>query len=596
MENKMKNKKLTYIIYTIIVILLFSLLIWLGHFAKFQEFITKIEQSSFDLRQNIIYKNKTPNKDIVILAVDDATYEYIMDKYGSWPISRQIWSDVVNSIENANPKYIIFDMLFVKPNLSDKKADNNFINTIKNNQNIYLSMNFDNYSDEIRKSEKLDDKLKLKIKEGNLIDNPYITFINCRTIMKELIEATKNIGIINVTRDSDGIIRNTTPVFKYKGDYYPNLSLAVAIDILNQDSISFKDNKIILDNNHEIPLDTTQRAILNWYGKSGTFKHVSFWETVKASKENNSEYFNKNFKNKIIYIGTTATSLSDIKSVPTESNLAGVELHATFLNNILDNDFIKKIAPEFDLVISILLSFFVGYVVLKTTSVPKTIVLLVATLIIYTIISTFIMANWNIWISLVMPYITIIATFILIYCEKYLMKSKDYEQTYKLAVTDGLTQLYNHRYFQEQMINQVNNYERYGNVFSMILIDIDFFKKFNDTYGHQSGDCVLKQVASILKKNSRTSDIACRYGGEEMAVILTNTNKDEAIITAEKICNTVRNNKFILANNEKVNVTISVGVATVGENGTKPQEIIEYSDKCLYKAKESGRNQVVSKI
>ena len=596
MENKMKNKKLTYIIYTIIVILLFSLLIWLGHFAKFQEFITKIEQSSFDLRQNIIYKNKTPNKDIVILAVDDATYEYIMDKYGSWPISRQIWSDVVNSIENANPKYIIFDMLFVKPNLSDKKADNNFINTIKNNQNIYLSMNFDNYSDEIRKSEKLDDKLKLKIKEGNLIDNPYITFINCRTIMKELIEATKNIGIINVTRDSDGIIRNTTPVFKYKGDYYPNLSLAVAIDILNQDSISFKDNKIILDNNHEIPLDTTQRAILNWYGKSGTFKHVSFWEAVKASKENNSEYFNKNFKNKIIYIGTTATSLSDIKSVPTESNLAGVELHATFLNNILDNDFIKKIAPEFDLVISILLSFFVGYVVLKTTSVPKTIVLLVATLIIYTIISTFIMANWNIWISLVMPYITIIATFILIYCEKYLMKSKDYEQTYKLAVTDGLTQLYNHRYFQEQMINQVNNYERYGNVFSIILIDIDFFKKFNDTYGHQSGDCVLKQVASILKKNSRTSDIACRYGGEEMAVILTNTNKDEAIITAEKICNTVRNNKFILANNEKVNVTISVGVATVGENGTKPQEIIEYSDKCLYKAKESGRNQVVSKI
>ncbi len=596
MENKMKNKKLTYIIYTIIVILLFSLLIWLGHFAKFQEFITKIEQSSFDLRQNIIYKNKTPNKDIVILAVDDATYEYIMDKYGSWPISRQIWSDVVNSIENANPKYIIFDMLFVKPNLSDKKADNNFINTIKNNQNIYLSMNFDNYSDEIRKSEKLDDKLKLKIKEGNLIDNPYITFINCRTIMKELIEATKNIGIINVTRDSDGIIRNTTPVFKYKGDYYPNLSLAVAIDILNQDSISFKDNKIILDNNHEIPLDTTQRAILNWYGKSGTFKHVSFWEAVKASKENNSEYFNKNFKNKIIYIGTTATSLSDIKSVPTESNLAGVELHATFLNNILDNDFIKKIAPEFDLAISILLSFFVGYVVLKTTSVPKTIVLLVATLIIYTIISTFIMANWNIWISLVMPYITIIATFILIYCEKYLMKSKDYEQTYKLAVTDGLTQLYNHRYFQEQMINQVNNYERYGNVFSIILIDIDFFKKFNDTYGHQSGDCVLKQVASILKKNSRTSDIACRYGGEEMAVILTNTNKDEAIITAEKICNTVRNNKFILANNEKVNVTISVGVATVGENGTKPQEIIEYSDKCLYKAKESGRNQVVSKI
>ena len=182
------------------------------------------------------------------------------------------------------------------------------------------------------------------------------------------------------------------------------------------------------------------------------------------------------------------------------------------------------------------------------------------------------------------------------YCEKYLLKSKDYEQTYKLAVTDGLTQLYNHRFFQEQMINNASNFKRYGNKFSLILIDIDFFKKFNDTYGHQSGDCVLKQVANILKKNSRNSDFVCRYGGEEMAIILTNTAKAEATITAEKICNAVRNNKFILVNGEKVNVTISVGVATVGDNGEKPQEIIEYSDKCLYFAKENGRNQVVSEV
>ena len=143
------------------------------------------------------------------------------------------------------------------------------------------------------------------------------------------------------------------------------------------------------------------------------------------------------------------------------------------------------------------------------------------------------------------------------------------------------------------MINNTNAYNRYGVQFSLILIDIDFFKKFNDTYGHQSGDCVLKQVAQILKKNSRTSDVACRYGGEEMAIILTNTPKEDAITTANKVCLAVRNNKFTLANGEKVNVTISVGVATVGENGKKPQEMIEYADKCLYIAKENGRNQVV---
>ncbi len=594
----MNNSKkfLIYIIYAMIVSMLFGLILWLGHFKVFQEFITKVEQNSFDLRQSIISKYKKANNDIVILAVDDATYEYIMDKYGSWPISRQIWSETVEGIEIAQPKFIIFDLLFVKPNLNDVKADKSFINTVKNNKNIYLSMNFDNYSDEIRKSKQLDDKLKLHIDKGSLKDNEYITFINSRTVMDELAAVTKNIGIINVTRDSDGIIRNTTPIFKYKGDYYPNLSLAVAIDLLGQDSVSIEDSKIIIDENHIIPLDFTQRAILNWYGKSGTYRHTPLWEVIKAIKDQNTKYLDENFKDKIVYVGTTATSLSDIKSVPTESNMAGVEFHATFLNNILDNNFIKKVSPKIDLLISIILCFIVGYYVLKTPSVPKTIFFLFASLTLYAIAATVIMSKFNLWISVVLPCISIVATFILIYCEKYLMKSKDYEQTYKLAVTDGLTQLYNHRYFQEQMINQVNNFERYGTVFSLILIDIDFFKKFNDTYGHQSGDCVLKQVASILKKNSRTSDIACRYGGEEMSIILTNTNKNEAVITAEKICNTVRNNKFVLANNEKVNVTISVGVATVGLNGTKPQEIIEYSDKCLYKAKESGRNQVVYEV
>ena len=202
------------------------------------------------------------------------------------------------------------------------------------------------------------------------------------------------------------------------------------------------------------------------------------------------------------------------------------------------------------------------------------------------------MHQFNLWIGLALPISAMILTFILVYCEKYLLKSKDYEQTYKLAVTDGLTQLYNHRYFQEQMIANVNNFKRYSTPFSLILIDIDFFKKFNDTYGHQSGDCVLKQVANIIKKNSRTSDVACRYGGEEMSVILMNTSKEEAIITANKICSAVRENDFILANGEKGKVTISVGVATIGSDGAKAQELIEYSDKCLYKAKEMGRNQV----
>ena len=595
MEENNK-KKLTYVLYTFIIFALFAILVWLGHFSAFQDFITKIEQGSFDLRQTILSKYKKPNKDIVILSVDDATYEYIMDKYGSWPISRKIWSDTIEFIEKAQPKSIIMDLLFVKANLNDIESDKALVETVKKNDNVFLSMNFDNYSDEIRKSPEINDKFKLKIKDGYLEDNPYITFINARTAMPELMDAAKNIGIINVTRDKDGIIRNATPIFKYKNEYYPNLSLLAAMKYLNADSLSIVNNNIILDKKHSIPLDTTQRTILNWYGKSNTYTHIPLWEVIKAQKENNLAFISENFKNKIIYVGTTATSLSDIKSVPVESNMSGVELHATFFNNILDNNFIKKSSLEVDFLISIILCLVVGYLVLKTENVAKTFFFLFSTLILYSIFTLILMQTFNIWVTIIFPFITTITTFILIYCEKYLLKSKDYEQTYKLAVTDGLTQIYNHRYFQEQMIININNYNRYGQVFSIIIMDIDFFKKFNDTYGHQSGDCVLKQVAAILKKNSRTSDVVCRYGGEEMTIILTNTNKKDAEITANKICQAVRNNKFTLANGEKVNVTISVGVATVGENGNTPQEIIEYSDKCLYKAKETGRNRVVAQV
>ena len=202
------------------------------------------------------------------------------------------------------------------------------------------------------------------------------------------------------------------------------------------------------------------------------------------------------------------------------------------------------------------------------------------------------MFEWNLWVGIILPLVTVTIVFISCYIVKYIIKSKDLEYTYALATTDGLTDLYNHRYFQEQMQQNVATCKRYNKDFSLIMIDIDYFKKFNDTYGHQSGDAVLRQVAQILKKNVRSSDIVCRYGGEEMAIILTNTGNEEALITAQKICNAVSSQPLKLVNGNNVNVTISLGVATCPLNGEEPAEMIKFADNCLYKAKEHGRNQV----
>ena len=243
-------------------------------------------------------------------------------------------------------------------------------------------------------------------------------------------------------------------------------------------------------------------------------------------------------------------------------------------------------------ILTLIIALAIGYMVMRTRS---TIIALGGTFLIvfgYIIFAYFLMKYFSLWISIILPVTAILTVFVVAYIVKYLLKSRDFEHQYKLATTDGLTELYNHRFFQEQMLMQVENCKRYNSQFSLLLIDIDFFKKFNDTYGHQAGDAVLKQVAQALKKNVRSTDIVCRYGGEEMTIILSNTEKDEAIITAQKICQAVAKRPFKLSADEESHVTISLGVSTYPQDGTTPAQLIEHSDKGLYLAKENGRNQV----
>jgi diguanylate cyclase (GGDEF)-like protein len=214
----------------------------------------------------------------------------------------------------------------------------------------------------------------------------------------------------------------------------------------------------------------------------------------------------------------------------------------------------------------------------------------------YFLFTTIAMGKNYLWIDCAYPLFLILITFTVVYILKFIKKSKDFERTYKLATTDGLTGLFNHRYFQEQMQANIYNANRYENNFSLVLIDIDFFKKFNDTFGHQAGDEVLRTVAKILKKYVRASDVVCRYGGEEMTIILTNTNHTAAISAAQKICDSVSSTTFKLIDNIDCHVTISLGVSTYPEHGKTPTELIEYADKYLYKAKENGRNQVGNTI
>ncbi len=563
--------------------------------ANLNNFIDTIENRTFDLRQSILINEgtKKANQDIVIVAIDDATYEYILDNYGEWPLPRDTYAKIVNYLEKQNPRIIAFDLMFVKSLKSKNQADKELTEIFKKYNNVFTSMNFDNQSEDLRIPPNLPQKLTIDIKNNSKIDFSQLTYKNCRTIIDEIINATSNIGIINVSRSDDGILRKMPLVVKYKNDYYPQLALKVGLNYLGEKQTSFEIDKHseFKLGDRKIYLDNDGSAILNWYGPAGTYTYIPMYQLIKAVNGEKTE-LDYNFSNKIIYFGTTAASLFDIKTVPTGKIYPGVEVQATYVNNIIDNNFIKKVNRGYTIALSILLALFIASVVTRVSSAFTASMMSLSAYFIYILIAYYSMKYENLWLEVVYPLIFSIAAFTFAYVVKYLIKSRDFEQQYKLATTDGLTELYNHRYFQEQIRMQIEQSKRYNHNFSLIIIDIDFFKKFNDTFGHQSGDAVLRQVAQTLKKNVRATDIVCRYGGEEMSIILPNTGKDEAFSTAQKICERVASKKFKLAGDKETNVTISLGVSTFPYDGDSASSIIEAADKRLYNAKNNGRNQV----
>jgi diguanylate cyclase (GGDEF)-like protein len=169
-------------------------------------------------------------------------------------------------------------------------------------------------------------------------------------------------------------------------------------------------------------------------------------------------------------------------------------------------------------------------------------------------------------------------------------RARLYQKMEMLATTDGLTQLNNHRTFQEHLAREVERSRRYRRPLSLLLMDIDHFKSFNDTYGHPVGDLVLKEISMCIRKSIRTNDIAARYGGEEFTVIIPETGEEGAMVIAERIRRTVEQH-VIVSLDRQLRVTISLGCATIPSHADTGPALIDCSDKALYFSKEHGRNK-----
>lgn len=595
MIKKVWDKKTFRQVSYFLLIALAIILLWLlgQKIFSFEQLFEAYELKTYDLRVGMATKHREHNPDIVILAIDDASLEILQQDLGRWPWPRDIHVRAIENMQKQGVDLIAFDLMFVGHQKGFEEKDRQLAEAIGKYDNVYTSMNFD-YRTDVENAPEIPDKLTINLENNSEnINYENFSYTYCRLILDEIIEATDKIGFINFRRDPvDKIARRSPTFFKYRNDFYPYLALKMASDYIEKqedieiDKYTITDNNELIFGNRKFKLDESGSIIINWYGPHYTYEQIPFWKVYKSNLPENY------LKDKVVFIGATAVSLYDIKSTPVSSVYPGVEVQATVFNNIIDNKAITRVSGQVDLIISLILSLIVAFVIIKIQEPVISSLISVFILLSYIFAASVALDNYYIWVGIVSPTIFMALTFTAMFIIKYVLKAKDFEYTYKLATTDGLTNLYNHRFFQEKLRENMKKADKNNTLFSIILIDIDFFKKFNDTYGHQAGDEVLRQVGQVLKKSVKSKDVVARYGGEEMVIILSDADTKSAVVIADRICKAIAQRNFNLAEGLVVNVTISLGVATYKVHGMTTTELIEFADKGLYRAKKHGRNQV----
>jgi diguanylate cyclase (GGDEF)-like protein len=298
-------------------------------------------------------------------------------------------------------------------------------------------------------------------------------------------------------------------------------------------------------------------------------------------------------RNKIVMVGSLAVSSFDMKTTPTSRVMPGLVQQAVIFDNLYQNKgYIHRASPNTNRWIALALCVLTLACIWNFRAAWMGLAAAAGALIAYLCINLWLFKQTLLWLDVVVPGFAILGAITLGFVLKYVSRDRDYERTYQLATTDGLTGLYNHRYFQDFLKDTLDACARSKRPGALLLVDIDFFKKFNDTHGHQAGDMVLRAVAQKLKTSVRADDLVARYGGEEMALVLPDTDRAAALEVAQKLVRNVGGEPYPITGGVEVAVTISVGVSLFPLDGMTATDLIEIADEGLYRAKEAGRNRV----
>lgn len=553
-----------------LIIVVFSLLLWTHRLDRFENIVL----------DGLIKHAPSPriHPAVTLIAISPAD----LDEIGAWPWPRSYHAILIRLLDRWKASAAVLDLDFSEP--TGVKDDQDFAQVLqKISLPVYLPANL----------KPLKEK-KFWIHGMPVVLNQPAGEMVWSRPFPEFEKSVKTIGHHQLTADPDGVLRRFDPYLRRGEEGYPFLALPAAYH--------FSKQKLSLPQDWSSLGDDQGRVLIPWLKHSeGAFPSYSYAELVHSfyaiEKGQKPVIDPGKIVGKICLIGLTAESYAEFKTTPFHLSYPSLQVMAEIMNSALTGQWIRPAPVWLNLVCLLAIGLAAAFLFVVLRSAAS----LLAGLLIGVVWFGFCFAvfyQMQIWLFSVYPLLLILCLFIFSAIYVQITTAQEKTHLFHLATRDGLTELYVIRHFRVIMNQVVREASIRREALSIILFDIDNFKKINDTYGHPAGDYVLKKIAGLVltyvrkKRAFRDIDFAARYGGEEFIVMLRKASlKEASLLAAERIRRAVEQEVFEWEG-QRISVTISLGVASLHLGENVPDPMVHRADAALYEAKRTGKNRV----
>lgn len=519
-------------------------------------FIPQAKLADFYIRLTHVLKPLPASlDDIVIVKIDSKSIHAL---HTPWPWKRSVIAQLIDRVNEYSPKVILLDFVF--SGKDREEGDLLLHNSLRKAGNVLLA----SYVSE----------------DGRYVpSDPFFAGVSA------------GCGLANKPRDKDLSVRRSRLALVSLSQKLIDYSLVFKTYCFFKDiplnKVSYDDHaKIIsLPSGDNIFLHDDRTIDVNY-----SFSPEKF-HSVSAEQILNRQVPLQALRNKAVFIGTSAEIVHDICPVPT-GVLAGIVINAYEMVTFMEKSFVQRLPFVFQSFILLLGLMIVGFMSYRF-SLLKGLIGFVGVIMVSFLLSLILHLNNISGDDFGLIFLgTVFFVGINLYKEASLFVER--EKLKELVITDSLTGAYVRRYFEVRLAYEWERARRYANYFSVVIIDIDFFKQVNDTRGHLCGDQVLIEITTLIKMFCRNVDIVCRYGGEEFVVILPHTGKESALIFAERLRRSIAEFPFQYKDT-MFYLTVSMGIAEFNEVSTQSSKsLIDLADSRLYQAKAKNRNCIVA--